>query len=524
MITTVAVAGNATDGTAATTIAVALGPVVVGDVITVAITGGSPNANFVQTVTDTLGTVYTPIGTALLDAVNGQSGIAYQGVVTAAGSPTITVGYLEATAWRGILAHAARGANPTTPLNAHAEQFLANPGAAADAVTSGPLTTTVANAFLLGFCWDTSNLTLPTAGTGFTNEGSAGDGANTVSGRVESKTIAVAGATAATFTLAENTLTWGIALAPAAGGGGLTLALDSVAATAELGTITFSAPTVLALDGVAATAELGTLEVVMQVVAMAETVSATATLGELTLTSGLTLALDGVAATAEVGTITFSASGTVALAFVLGVTAQAQAPSAATMSASLVLEVAMQAAAPVASVVSIGFGLGMTATAGSTVVGTVALPLTLGLLTQASVPVQSTATLSLTLGLTATAAVAVQATAGLPLALGFTATAGGAAMSSAIVVAPLGLQVTVAAQAPAQAGATVTLTLGAALAGTALARAQATMIFGLAVAAVATEQIPPALITATAWTLRTPHLEDVRLLRPTLDAVSFRTP
>lgn len=92
-------------------------------------------------------------------------------------------------------------AAPSSSFDVGAAQFQSTPGVGTDAATSGTFTTTQANDLVIGFVYAPSGP--PTAGTGYTSQGSSTGGGQFPS-RVESKVAASVGSYAATFSGATS--------------------------------------------------------------------------------------------------------------------------------------------------------------------------------------------------------------------------------------------------------------------------------------------------------------------------------
>lgn len=97
---------------------------------------------------------------------------------------------------RGIVVHEVSGVATASPLDQSTTNSQAAPGNAANAITSGSVTTTTTNQYIFGAtAWNSSDIT--NAGTNFTGRGSSqGD----YSIGTEDRILASAGSVAATFT------------------------------------------------------------------------------------------------------------------------------------------------------------------------------------------------------------------------------------------------------------------------------------------------------------------------------------
>jgi hypothetical protein len=158
-------------------------------------TFGSPTS-----AADTRNGSYTALGATGLDA-NNQAYRAFYVSNAAAGSTTATVTYgAPGPGYKGVAIVEVSGTSGAVDASA-VNNAQASPGAGTDAITSGTATNTVQPALIVALCMD-SDISLPSAGTGFTSGGTGwayniGSGA---SARVESKRITATGGQVATFT------------------------------------------------------------------------------------------------------------------------------------------------------------------------------------------------------------------------------------------------------------------------------------------------------------------------------------
>lgn len=157
-------------------------------------------------ITDTCNTGGTSNTYTAVDNLNNSGGAngtaTFYAKVGAGQSCTVTATYVGANTYSRIYVQEIAGVNATTPMitGHHAIQVLNAPGTGADAVTSGNITTTVANEYLFSYTNDQQGSTDTfSAGTGFTLEHTDYDGGNYVTAG-EYRVVASPGTAAGTFT------------------------------------------------------------------------------------------------------------------------------------------------------------------------------------------------------------------------------------------------------------------------------------------------------------------------------------
>lgn len=301
--------GTSTDDTAATTIALTLNSSVsVGDTIILNATHGGQADDF-SSVTDNLGNTYTRAGSHIADTVHDQAASTYVAKVTTGGTPTITVTFVGALSYRGIMAHVESGINTTTPVNQATGQFQSSPGTATDGVTSGAATTTADGCRIIGFSWNTGDINNRTQGTNFTDRLTVGTG-STVAGDSEDRTQTTQGSIAATFTQGANdsALTFMVALTPAGGGTNNTQNPTGFSIGVSLGT---AVPvSVLMPTGFSIATTLGTPTVVIpgSTTVNPTGMAVTMTLGTFDVQNDVTILPGGGAIQFSLGTVSTSAT------------------------------------------------------------------------------------------------------------------------------------------------------------------------------------------------------------------------
>ena len=176
--------------------------------------GGCGGAATSISVADTLGNTYTQIE-FLLDTSNQCMAHWYaQNILGGANTVTVTV---PNKAYRRIQISERSGLATTGSLDVFTKQAQASPGTGTDGATSTAVTTTVANACVVGAYQDVGGTqTTITAGTNFTSRGTVAG----LVGATEDRNLAVAGSVSATFTLSVNNraITMMAAFKEAAGG------------------------------------------------------------------------------------------------------------------------------------------------------------------------------------------------------------------------------------------------------------------------------------------------------------------
>ena len=156
---------------AADTNAVTFGSAVTAGNLIVGVMSFPTSAGPVTSVTDTLGNTYSLL-TEVSDAGNDQSLQGFYSANIAGGTPTITVNGPGAGGARSVIVHEVSGLATSTPLDVQAGAVRITPGAGADALTSGAVTTTTNGQYIFAAAVVTSafadGTAEYTAGTGYT--------------------------------------------------------------------------------------------------------------------------------------------------------------------------------------------------------------------------------------------------------------------------------------------------------------------------------------------------------------------
>ena len=138
-------------------------PVTAGSLIVVAVSWGNSST---LTCSDTQGNLYTTLPTQF-DSSNDQAlGICYAPNAQA-GATTVTATFGSNASYRRILVHEYRGIATTNPVDV-TTGTIANGTTAANAITTGSVTTTTAGALIFAAVMDDAGTTTIQAGTGFT--------------------------------------------------------------------------------------------------------------------------------------------------------------------------------------------------------------------------------------------------------------------------------------------------------------------------------------------------------------------
>jgi hypothetical protein len=162
------------------------------------------NAGEITSVTSSPSLTWTPLDETE-DLTNTQLCKHFISSVTSAGSITVTANLSVSRAFRGGAVKEITGSSGyDSAAAAHNGQFQASPGGSADAITSNATPTLTSQpALLSGFCAFSAAATLPSVGTGFTDDGDLSW--TDVPGRGESKLVTVTTGAAATYTLNTGT-------------------------------------------------------------------------------------------------------------------------------------------------------------------------------------------------------------------------------------------------------------------------------------------------------------------------------
>jgi hypothetical protein len=195
---------NANDNAAgATTITVTLTPTA-GNLLVFAVSGDSADSTSIA-LSDNLGThnTFTQIATDLVTAT-AQRCAWWFSANCQGGATTFTATYSASTRFRTLYVAEYSGIVTTSPLINGTRAENVNPGASADAVSSGNANATSQPALVWGVSIDTDGNTTPNAGTGFTSRTGVWS-SSTCLARPEDKRITVTGNVAATFTATTGT-------------------------------------------------------------------------------------------------------------------------------------------------------------------------------------------------------------------------------------------------------------------------------------------------------------------------------
>jgi hypothetical protein len=160
--------------------------------------------NDLTSVTDDKGNTYT-VQQTVLDTAQAESMAAFFLPNITNGPITITGNLSTARGFRGIAFHEVSGVLTSLPLDKNAGQDLIQPGTAANAVTSGSVTTTAAGDYIFAGTTDTAAVHASefAAGTGYTIREQTGS-ATAASLATEDQIQAAAAAIAGTFTAAAD--------------------------------------------------------------------------------------------------------------------------------------------------------------------------------------------------------------------------------------------------------------------------------------------------------------------------------
>ncbi|HKV74602.1 MAG TPA: hypothetical protein VJN95_08785 [Gemmatimonadales bacterium] len=207
------------------------GAVSVGDTVCYGWCNADSAGSTTVVVDDQLGNTYAPASASQQRDTTNQERVGVgKSIITSAGTPQVRIRYNPTPGttqgqYTTLVADAFTGSDASSTLDSNgAAQVQATPGTGTDGVSSGNLTTTIADGCLIyAASVSTSNINLNdlTVGTGYTLGQVVGSG-TTVYLRTEYKTQASKGAVAGTFTSSANVahVTAAIAITPAAGGGG----------------------------------------------------------------------------------------------------------------------------------------------------------------------------------------------------------------------------------------------------------------------------------------------------------------
>ncbi|PYR76318.1 MAG: hypothetical protein DMF86_12700 [Acidobacteria bacterium] len=148
-------------------------------------------------VTDTQGNVYTVVDNPTTGTY-GRAAMAYS-IARATGTDTVSCNFSTASAGKSILVHEISGVSASAPLDGHRMTVRNSPGGAANAITSGSITTTASGDYIVGFTFnDSGNQADWNAGTGYTRRQDLRVASYTAAS--EDRVQASAGAISATFT------------------------------------------------------------------------------------------------------------------------------------------------------------------------------------------------------------------------------------------------------------------------------------------------------------------------------------
>ncbi|HMH95641.1 MAG TPA: hypothetical protein VK577_03560 [Bradyrhizobium sp.] len=215
------VQGNAAGAGSGASLGVTLGAAVgSGNSVCGWVSWGQNGTTNLSSVTDDKGNTYT-ISDRLADAVNAQAGAMFflgnitnaPTVITANFSPSQSFLQIGADEYSGVLA-------ATNSSDGHHVAAAVQTGSTAtDFLSSGNFTTAVNGDLIYGVTIDTSNATLASTGTGYTQRQTNINQVDTTS---EDKVQSTAGSVAATFTTSNagsRYITFAVAIQPAAAGG-----------------------------------------------------------------------------------------------------------------------------------------------------------------------------------------------------------------------------------------------------------------------------------------------------------------
>ncbi|MFN0153264.1 MAG: PQQ-dependent sugar dehydrogenase, partial [Gaiella sp.] len=180
--------------TGATSPTLAMAGVSAGNLLVLAV--GMSNSAATPTVTDSQGNPWAMIR-RVNDTANGQSSLVYAGRAGASGSLTVTVQNVGQSFDYYMLSEYS-GTQAVT--DGSAGQLITSVSSAIDAVTSGPVTTTVAGNLIVGFVQDTNGGRTWTPGTGFVERDELAPTEAPAPGQVETRVQTSVGPVAATWT------------------------------------------------------------------------------------------------------------------------------------------------------------------------------------------------------------------------------------------------------------------------------------------------------------------------------------